>query len=401
MLDSLRYLLVAVFLAGVSLPAQTVPVTGVEGESWLQHIHRTFNQTSMGKTERLGPAAPMPGEEIPHWQLALSPGFAPQAVTLNGSDLYRLNCRGCHGESGLGAPPEINSLINPVRATSVAAVMERMKKTGMDISRADAAELAKQAKTALLQRLHGGGVNMPAFHQLNEAEIGSLVAYLNQLAGLPGAEKSQVGVRESPVRMGELIVKSTCHICHSAEGPNPDPQQLLEGAIPPLSTLTSRKSWPEFVRKVTSGAPIIMGSPPMSYRGRMPVFDYLSEDEASYVYLYLTLYPPSKGLTLAASSGGQAPPPEARQYIDPAVGVSPVGRNGLPLALMKFALFPAVLFLFFAVLLVKGLSPPAELNRDRGPSRRPPREGKDSLSLTLHPPRQRRTPWTFVTKRYR
>ncbi len=385
----LRYLVTAMFLVGFSLPAQTVPVTVVEGESWLEHLHRAFNQTSMGKTGRLGPAAPIPGEELPRWQMALSPGFAPQAVTLRGSDLYRLNCQGCHGESGLGAPPEINSLVNPVRATSVAAVMERMKKVDMDISRADATELAKQSKTALLQRLHDGGVDMPPFHHLTEAEIASLVAYLNQLAGLPGAEKTQLTVRESPVRMGELIVKSTCHICHSAEGPNPDPQQLLEGAIPPLSTLPTRKNWPDFVRKVTSGAPIVMGTPPMSYRGRMPVFGYLSEDEASYVYLYLTLYPPSKGLTLAAIAGSQAPPPaEGRRYNDYARPFAPESRDGLPVALLELSVFPAILFLFFTALLVKGLVPKAERKQQPEPGPYAPGDHQERLYLTLHPPHQ-------------
>ena len=41
-------------------------------------------------------------------------------------------------------------------------------------------------------------------------------------------------------------MKSTCHICHNAVGPNPNPQQILEGAIPPLSTLTTRTSMPEY-----------------------------------------------------------------------------------------------------------------------------------------------------------
>jgi hypothetical protein len=71
---------------------------------------------------------------------------------------------------------------------------------------------------------------------------------------------------------------------------------LLRGAIPPLSTLTTRTSLPEFIRKVTYGAPVIMGAPPFSYRdsyrGRMPVFRFLTEDEAADAYLYLTLYPP-------------------------------------------------------------------------------------------------------------
>jgi hypothetical protein len=92
--------------------------------------------------------------------------------------------------------------------------------------------------------------------------------------------------------VGEQIVKSTCHICHNAVGSNPDPQQILEGAIPPLSTLTTRTTLSQFVRKVTFGNPITMGAPPEPFRGRMPVFDYLSQDEVANAYLYLTLYPP-------------------------------------------------------------------------------------------------------------
>ncbi len=288
--------LVAVFVLVSSLLGQTVgtkdvPVTAVQGESWLSHLHRPFDESSMGRTWELGPPPPMPGEEAPHWQLKLSPGFATPIVTLHGSDLYRMNCQGCHQESGLGAPPEINSVIDPVRATSVVVITARMKKAGREMNRADVAELAKQSKVLLLQRLHNGSQNMPP-PNLSEAEIRSVVAYLEQLSGVPGAGKKQIAVKESSYRVGEQIVKATCHICHSATGPNPNPQQILEGAIPPLGTLTTRVSLPEFVRKVTKGAPIIMGMPPMSYRGRMPVFVYLSEDEAADAYLYLTLYPP-------------------------------------------------------------------------------------------------------------
>ncbi len=263
-------------------------VTPVTGESWLTHLNRPFGETSMGKTGHLGPA---PDDKImPHPVDVIE---APAKAALKGSDLYRLNCQGCHGESGLGAPPEINSVINPVRSTSVALVMERMKNTGMDISRGDAAKLALQSNQALLQRLHHGGENMPSFSHLNEPEVRSLVAYLKQLAGVPGAVQEQSIVKESATRVGELIVKSTCHTCHSAVGTDPGPQQLLDGAIPPLNTLTTRKRQPQFIQKVTVGAPILMGTPPLLCRGRMPVFYYLSEEEAADVYLYLTRYPPS------------------------------------------------------------------------------------------------------------
>jgi mono/diheme cytochrome c family protein len=269
-------------------------VTPVEGESWLSHLHRSFGDTSMGKTWHLGPASSAPEEELRRGPPELLVGCTTQTTTLRGADLYRLNCWGCHGETGLGAPPEINSIIDPVRATSVRLVEERMKKVGNDVSPAQATQLAQQAQAALVQRLHSGGKSMPPFPQLNEAEIRSILAYLRQLASFPGAENEQIAVSESPVRVGELIVKSTCHICHNATGPDPSTEQLLNGAIPPLQTLTTRKNQSGLVEKVTQGAPILMGKPPTLFRGRMPVFYYLTPNEAAEVYLYLTVYPPSE-----------------------------------------------------------------------------------------------------------
>ncbi len=35
-----------------------------------------------------------------------------------------------------------------------------------------------------------------------------------------------------------------------------------------------------------------MGTPPALYRGRMPVFTYLTQDEAAAAYFYMMLYPP-------------------------------------------------------------------------------------------------------------
>jgi mono/diheme cytochrome c family protein len=279
---------------GQTVGNKDIPVTAVKGESWISHLHKRFSDTSMGKTWHSGPVAPMPGEKSTGGQQRLSAGFAAQTMTFHGSDLYRLNCRGCHQESGHGAPPEINSVIDPVRATSVEVIMARMKKVGMNMSRANATLLAKQSNTALLDRFHKGGQDMPPFPQLSELEIRSLLAYLRLLAGVPGAEKEQVAMNVPPSHVGEQIVKSTCHICHNAVGPNPSPQQILEGTIPPLSTLTTRTSMPEFVRKVTAGASVNMGAAPLPYRGRMPVFDYLSEDEVANAYLYLTLYPPQE-----------------------------------------------------------------------------------------------------------
>jgi mono/diheme cytochrome c family protein len=170
-----------------------------------------------------------------------------------------------------------------------------MKAVGMDVSKASAALLASQAEKLLLDRLRKGGTDMPSPNpDLTEAEVRSLYAYLRQLAGVPGAEKQQVTVAEPPMRVGEHIVKSTCHICHGSTGNNPNAKELLQGQIPPLSSFTSRLSLNEFVIKVTAGAPMLEGSPPVPVRGHMPVFNYLTPDEVADVYLYLTLHPPQK-----------------------------------------------------------------------------------------------------------
>jgi mono/diheme cytochrome c family protein len=289
-------LLVGMFALAGSMRGQTgssadIAVTAVQGESWIRHLHTSFNETRMGRTWNLGPAPPVAGSDAAAWQLHLTPGYVTQMVTLHGSDLFRLNCRGCHGERGLGAPPEINSITGPVQATSPATTMERMKKSGREMSRSDANAIAKDSKTLLRQRLHIGGQHMPP-PTLSEAEIRCLVPYLEQLSEVRGAEANQLTVKESSYRVGEHIVKSTCHICHNAVGPNPNPSEILEGAIPPLSTLTTRVSLPDFVRKVTSGSPIVQGAPPTPYRGRMPVYAYLTQDEAAAAYQYLLLYPP-------------------------------------------------------------------------------------------------------------
>ena len=193
-------LAISVFLVACSLQAQTpIPrpsspsgspsVTAVSGESWLLHLGRSFDNTSMGKTGRLGPGPQADGTPVPTPVAAVA--SLGDEGALRGSDLYRLNCRGCHGEAGLGAPPEINSVINPVRATSVPLVLARVKNAGMDMSYGDAAKLAQQSKAAIMDRLHKGGENMPAFSHLSDAEIASLLAYRNshrQLFSVGGYE---------------------------------------------------------------------------------------------------------------------------------------------------------------------------------------------------------------------
>ena len=352
---------------GQSTAHKDAAITAVTGRSWLHHLNRSFDETSMGKTWRLGPETDVSAPSLQPSMPALSDSTVSgsRTATLNGSDLYRLNCRGCHGEYGLGAPPEIGSLIDPVRATSAVLVEQRMKKVGMEWSSRQTAEMVDQSRGALLKRLREGGQDMPSFHHLNKGEIRSLVAYLKQLAGVPGAEKEQVTIQESHARVGELIVKSTCHVCHDALGPNPTPAQLLDGTTPPLSALPVRVNKAQLVRKVTSGAPVIMGTPSSVYRGRMPVFSYLSENEAADVYEYLTHYPPIEFATVdyppqssrldpaAPTDHGRmpaaVPPPGSQMTSQPASTQVPISREQA-----ESAVLPIGMGLFAAVLLALG-----------------------------------------------
>jgi len=262
-------------------------VSAVSGMSWIHHLNRRFEDSAMGRTGHLGPPPGQPTDPDDP-QLFL---ISNASTRLSGADLYRLNCRGCHGESGQGMPPEINAVINPVRATSATLVLQRMKSTGMEITQATATQMSREAGTALMKRLHNGGENMPSFAYLSETEIGAIVGYLKHLAAVPGSDANQL-VNESPARVGELVVKSTCHICHDATGANPTSQEILVGQIPPIEALPHRVDEPQFIRKVTEGSVIVMGADPIPYRGRMPVFYYLTQQEAADAYLYLHRYPP-------------------------------------------------------------------------------------------------------------
>lgn len=309
---TLRYLAVCFVIFGLSYLADTqsepgsaatrrnhpaarvklahVEASPVQGQSWLEHLGRRMNESSMGSmgvTGILGPSAPQ--EAAPFKPLGSS-------FLVSGADLYRLSCRGCHGDHGEGVPPEINSMIDPIRATSADLILERMKKVGAPISGGVARQLASQSEDALLQRIHNGGQNMPGFPQLSRREVQALVTYLDLLAGIRNAENKQMTIEIPVDHVGEDLVKGTCHICHAATGSNPRPEEIMAGAIPPLGVLTQRLDEQQFVQKVTAGRPIVMGDLHIQYRGRMPVFSYLTPDQAAAAYLYLERYPP--GATL-------------------------------------------------------------------------------------------------------
>lgn len=266
----------------------TFVVTPVSGPSNLHRLGLTLRQSAMGWTGRLGPRPDLASSA----PVVVRPSIPPDHVILTGADLYRVNCRACHRVDGTGAPDEIKSIIDPIRSTSPAIMRQRMEERGRPVSAAFARELATGTRDDVLNRLKNGGEKMPPFDHLSGVEVDALFAYLEWLAGVPGAEHRQIRVAEPAVRVGEHIIKGTCHICHGATGPFPDPEALLDGAVPSLASIVGQQSTHNILRKVRYGAPIAMGRLRLAYRGRMPVFDYLTDAEVSAAYVYLLAYPP-------------------------------------------------------------------------------------------------------------
>jgi mono/diheme cytochrome c family protein len=207
---------------------------------------------------------------------------------LAGVDLYRLNCRACHGPNGDGAPPEIRSVIGPVQGTSPSLIKERMKKMGRPIDDELAKELAAQAEQGIRDRLHKGGEKMPPFMHLDREEIDTLLQYLQKHVGAPESKGKEILVTQSVARVGEHLVKGTCQTCHDATGPGRGQMMgMMSGIIPSLASFPYEQSIQSIVWQVAQGSrPMMMGGQ------RMPAFPYITNDEAAASYLYLVQYPP-------------------------------------------------------------------------------------------------------------
>jgi mono/diheme cytochrome c family protein len=297
--------------SGGETTASSPVVTPVKGPSWLDHLGLQVSQTRMGEMGGSGPppagdrrepdvagvatASPGPLESIMRRFLSVfrsqpeQPAAFAETFQLAGADLYRLNCRSCHGPGGEGAPPAIKSLLDPVRAASPALLQERMKAAGHPITAAMAEQLASQAEAAIRDRLAHGGKQMPPFGHLRGDEVDALLGYLGQLAGLPPTARTDMLVPQSAARVGEHLVKGTCHICHDATGPGGGHMAMMRGIIPSLASFPRQQSLDSVLRQVeygSSGMMMMMGGQ------RMPALPYLTEEEVAAAYFYLAYYPP-------------------------------------------------------------------------------------------------------------
>jgi len=207
---------------------------------------------------------------------------------LAGSDLYRLDCRSCHGPDKKGSPPEINSLIGPFQGTSAALIEKRMKKLGRPVGAEMAKELASQAEENIRQRLQNGGKKMPPFRHLDRKEVDTLFKYLKAYVGAPESKGKEILVMQSVSRVGEHLVKGTCRICHDATGPGVSRMGMMRGIIPSLASFPLEQSMQSIVWQVELGSRTMM----MMGGQRMPAYPYITAEESGSAYLYLLLYPP-------------------------------------------------------------------------------------------------------------
>ena len=295
--------------------ASSFVVTPVHGPSWIKHLGLfDIRYTAMGQQGGSLPA-PQSSRIEPNFQIPSPPPrgrmgmgmmmgrifsnyqTSPSEVAklmdekffLTGGDLYRLNCQSCHGPKGEGAPPEIKSLIGPVKGSSPVLVEERMKKMGRPIGNELARELASQAEASLRQRLQEGGKKMPPFKHLDKEEVDALLQYLQKHFGDLKSEEKEILVSQSVARVGQHLVQGTCQICHDATGPGRSHMGMMQGNIPSLASFPHEQSIQSVVRQVELGTMRMM----MMMGGqRMPAFPYITEDEAAASYLYLVRYTP-------------------------------------------------------------------------------------------------------------
>lgn len=270
----------------VHSPAQIPTPTPVEGPSWLKHLGLVMPDTHMGQMGGSGLAPNTARREPAIWQQPESQALKA-VFHLSGADLYRINCRSCHGPDGKGAPPEIHSLMGPVQGTSAAFIERRMEARGAPISKEIAAQMAEEADKALRDRLEKGGEKMPPFSYLRPEEVAALLSYLDQLAGVPA--KRPVGtVDESAAHIGEEVAKGTCHTCHDATGPGGGGMMMMmRGITPSLASFPYDYSLGQVVRQVHFGTRMMMMG-----GNRMPPLPYFTEPEIAAAYLYLQAYPP-------------------------------------------------------------------------------------------------------------
>jgi mono/diheme cytochrome c family protein len=274
------------------------PIPSVLGASWLKHLGLTVSQTHMGKMGGSLPTAnnpasaggPAPSANLNSVMQKFLPtfrsnpeqaaGLLNQQFLVTGADLYRWNCQGCHGPDGKGFDPEINSIFGPVQGTSAKMTKDRMIARGIEADDEMVNQMSDLAATSLRDRLQHGGKNMPPFDYLRNDEVEALLGHLEKLAGVPPTKRDGLVVSESTARVGEHMVRGTCHICHDATGPGAG---MGQAGIPSLASLPRDHSLSGMVHQVQFGSCNAMK---LTGGDVMPAYPYFTEEEVAAAYFF-------------------------------------------------------------------------------------------------------------------
>ena len=144
-----------------------------------------------------------------------------------------------------GAPPEINSLIGPVQAAS-AAVDDRTNEGARETRRrgihppAHHEHRGRPAQAPQDRRTQHAVVR-PSVRRRDHARCGPIST---SWPACPTRSRGALTVTEPADRVGELVVKGTCHICHDATRADNAPTTVLSGVIPALASMPRTKTSP-------------------------------------------------------------------------------------------------------------------------------------------------------------
>jgi mono/diheme cytochrome c family protein len=236
-------------------------VTAASGPSLLTRLKTGFDAASFGRAGYVGapPAGAEPTTPAPaDW---LANGF-----DLTGEDLFRINCRSCHGVGAKGLGSDIPSVLAKIRGAAQQAA-------GGDPS----------GELSVRHRLLVGGQVMPSMAHLTSAESNLLLGYLGTIAGT-ASEPATATVHVPAIHVGEHVVKAVCQICHDAAPGRVRPPS--DQALSAISEFPVKYSVAQFVHRV------VRGSATTPAPGHKPRLDYLRPEEIEAAYVYLIGFPP-------------------------------------------------------------------------------------------------------------
>jgi mono/diheme cytochrome c family protein len=261
---------IAALVVGLPLARAAEPTTDgpqpARGPSLLARMGSSMDRIALGQIGYSGVAPDAPEAASP--ATADGTPWLVRGFALTGEDLYRINCRACHGAAVRGLASTTPSLVGKIRETVAA----------------NPGDANAAAELVIRHQLAEGGAIMPPFAHLAADETKALIGYLETVAGTTDTA-ALPRVQVPALEVGEHVVKGVCQTCHDA---TPGLTPTGAKAIPPaLSEIPQRWALGELLlsmhaRSAAAGGPAI----------HRPRLGFLTEQELAAGYVYLIAYPP-------------------------------------------------------------------------------------------------------------